>query len=264
MTGKKGKDQYQSLADSLADETLTEAADHFFGQRVSIEEALQVYQERVDKLREIHMRVEACQANLHFLLRRGKDETVAAFYRQIEVDSDQVPNPDPQASADLRQLQLPLGIGSKNRYSKLVCKAYSAFATEANDYMNGRYFDDPQDPRRKRITVNYKQLADFCKDVNERIEKANQYNTPTQILQFFKQLDTERLEKESLIGVPMHYSLDQEMAFTPEDFACARLESYPDFPPVDQIEKSIKRYAALIFASAPDEIRNILEMVKKS
>jgi len=264
MTGKKGKDQYQGLADSLADETLKEAADHFFGERKSIEDALRVYRENVEKLRDIQMRVEACQANLHFLLNRGESGTVAAFYRQIGVDPDELPRPDPEASADLKQLQLPRGFGSRSRYARLVCNAYSSFVTEAHDYMNGRYYDDPQDPRRKRITVNYRQLANFCREVNERIDKANQYNSPSQILQFFKQLDIERSEKESQIGVPTHYSLDEEMSYAPEDFACARLASYPDLPPLSQVEGRIKQFAAQVCSSSPDEIRRLLEMVKKS
>lgn len=264
MVGKKDKDNYQSLADALAEETLAEAADHFFGERKSIEEALGLYQEKVNQLRELHLKVETSQANLHFLLLRGESDTVTSFYRQIGVDPELVPQPDIESSADLKQLQLPLGLGAKSRFAKLVCRAYAAFVAEANDYMNGRYYDDPEDPRRKRITLNYNQLADYCQEVNERIDKANQYNTPTQVLQFFKQLDIERSEKEAQIGVPMHYSLDQEMAFTPEDFSCALLESYPDFPPLYRIEGPIKSYSAQVFSSAPDEIRSILEMVKKA
>jgi hypothetical protein len=264
MTEKKGKDQYQGLADSLADETLKEAADHFFGERKSIEEALQIYQENVQKLRDIQMRVEASQANLHFLLRRGESSTVSEFYRQIGVEPDDVPELDADASADLSLLQVPRRFGPRSKYAGLVCNAYAAFVTEANDYMNGRYYDDPQDSRRKRITVNYRQLANFCQEVNERIDRANQYNSPSQILQFFKQLDIERSEKESLIGVPTQYSLDEEMSYAPEEFACARLASYPDLPSLSQVEGRIRKFAAQVYSSFPDEIRTLLETVKKS
>lgn len=261
---KKQKGKTGNLSESLVEETLQEAADTFFGQRRDIEHAVQLYQEKVKRLRRIQEVLACRQAELHFLLCRGKDDIVSGFYQALGVDSNRVPEPGPESATDLGQLRVPFGMSLKNRYAKVVRAAYASFVQEARAYMHGRYFNDPEDPRRKRITVHYHQLERLCREVNERIEQANQYNSPTQMLQFSKQFDIEGSEKEAIVGVPLRYNLDQEMAFPRIDFSCALLPAYPDFPPAEQIKRSITSYCAKVVSECPDEIRSILREVKTS
>lgn len=261
---KKQKGKTGDLNESLMEETLQEAADTFFGTRRDIEQAVQLYQEKVDMLRRIQEGVAGRQAELHFLLCRGKDDVVSGFYRAVGVDATRIPAPGPEPAADFAKLRVPFGLPLKTRYAKVVRAAYARFVQEARDYMHGRYFNDPEDPRRKRITVHYHQLERLCREVNERIEQANQYNSPTQMMQFSKQFDIEGSEKEAIVGVPLRYNLDQELAFSPVDFTCAVLPAYPDFPPEEQARAPITRYCAGLASECPDEIRSILREVKAS
>ncbi|MFW6055632.1 MAG: hypothetical protein ACOC9D_06965, partial [Thermodesulfobacteriota bacterium] len=249
----------ESFNESLVEETLQEAADTFFGQRREVERAVEKFQENVEKLRRIQAGVETCQANLHYLFCRGQAELVSGFYRAIDVDPECVPGIDQEAAAEPDQLRLPFGLLPKSRYAKAVRAAFARFASEANDYMNGRYYNDPEEPQRKRITVHYRQLEDMCRHVNERIKKVNQYNSPSEVLQFCKQFDMECAEKERLVGVPLQYNLDQEMAFPLLDFAGACLVAYPDLPSPDEVKNNIKEYSARIFAEHSDEIRSLMK-----
>ena len=259
---KKQKGKTDSLNESLLEETLQEAADTFFGTRREIEQAVRLYQEKVDTLRRIQEGVARRQAELHFLLCRGKAEVVSGFYRAVGVDPNQVPDPGSEGAADGGQLRIPFGLGRRMRYTKLLRIAHNRFVQEAHAYMHGRYFNDPEDPRRKRITVHYHQLERLCQEMNERIEQANQYNSPTQMLQFAKQFDIEGSEKESLVGVPLRYNLDQELAFPRQDFSCARLPAYPDFPPAEQVRRAISRFCAWILKKYPHEVQSLLHREK--
>ena len=261
---KKQKRKTDNLNESLVEETLQEAADTFFGTRRDIEQAVQLYQKKVQQLRRIQEAVAGRQAELHFLLCRGKDDVVSGFYQAVGVDATRVPEPGPESAADLGQLRIPFGLTLKKRYAKVVQAAYARFVQETRAYMHGRYFNDPEDPRRKRITVHYHQLKRLCREVNERIEQANQYNSPTQMLQFSKQFDIEGSEKEAIVGVPLRYNLDQEMAFPRQDFSCALLAAYPDFPPEEQVRGPITRYCAGVASEYPDEIHSIVREVKTS
>ncbi|ACV68572.1 hypothetical protein [Desulfohalobium retbaense] len=264
MAGKKNKAQYECMADSLAEETLKEAADSFFGQRRSIENALQEYQAKVEQLREIQKEVFRSQATLYFLLRSGNPPTVRGFYTSIGVDPDAVPIPPENTPPDLGCLRVPWGIRTKSRYGALVRETYAEVVQTAHAYMYGRYYNDPENPRCKRVTVHYKQLERMCREITAKIEQANQFNTPSQALQFSKQLNVEQTEKESLAGIPLQYNLDEDMAFVAPDFTCARLDAYPDFPKAKEVDSHIKSYAAELYAQAPKEIETIITTVKKT
>jgi hypothetical protein len=263
MAGKKDKDSYRSLADSLTEESLREAADTFFGQRRGIETALQAYEEGVQELLRRQQRVAARLATLHFLLRRGDSAAVDGFYRAIDVDPDRIPKPDPETGARLGKLQLPFGLHAKSRYAKLVCEAYAALAEEAADFMQGRYYPDPQDPRCMRVTLSYAQLRERHASLCEEIRKANAYSPPSEILQYCKRL-SETDQARSGICVPLCYTLDREMAFAAPDFGQSGLVAFPAFPAAKQVKRAIKGYCSRVFASAPEEIRRILETVRSS
>ncbi|MFO7718107.1 MAG: hypothetical protein ACQESV_00745 [Thermodesulfobacteriota bacterium] len=264
MAEKKKSQQYTCVADSLAEETLKEAADSFFGQRRNIEEALQSYRAKIERLQDIQQEVALSLANLHYLLRQGKPETVRGFYTLIGVDPDEVPSALTTRSPELSHLSLPWALRDKTRYSGLLKQAYAAVVDTAGAYMHGRHYNDPENPRCKRVTVNYEQVKQMCAALTAQIEQANQYNSPSQVLQFSKKLDTDQTEKESLAGIPLQYNLDEEMAFVPPDFSCERLEAYPDFPALQEVAGNIKSYAAQLYGQAPQEIRAILRAVRQA
>jgi len=261
MAGKKDKDSYRSLADSLTEESLREAADTFFGQRRSIEASLQEYEEGVQELLRRQRKVERRLANLHFLLRRGDTATVDGFYRAIGMDPDRIPKPDPETGARLGDLQVPFGVRAKSRYEKLVCQAYAGLASEAADFMQGRNYKDPHDPRCMRVTLSYEQLRNRHAALCEKIRKANAYSPPSEILQYCKQL-SETDSARSGICVPLCYTLDREMAFAAPDFCQNGLEAFPAFPSEKRVKGVIKGYCSRVFASAPEEIRRILESLR--
>ena len=264
MADKNKSQQYSSVADSLAEETLKEAAECFFGQRRNIEEALQTYRTNVERLRDIQQEVTQSLANLHYLLRQGKPETVRGFYTLIGVDPERVPSALTFLSPELSHLSVPWALRDKTRYSGLLQQAYAAVVDTSSAFMYGRHYNDPENPRCKRVTVNYEQVKQMCAALTAQIEQANQYNSPSQVLQFSKKLDTEQAEKESLAGIPLQYNLDKELAFMPPDFSCERLQAYPDFPALQAVARSIKSYAAQLYGQAPQEIQAIVRAVRQA
>lgn len=262
MTSSKKNNQYQCLSDLLAQESLTEAAEHFFGQRVDIEHGLQEFWDKVNQLRRIQKKVQIEQANLHFLLRRGDTETVQQFYKLLDQDPEQMPALDPEAIADLQELHLPFCFTDKNRYFRLLCQAYEKLASQAWIYMQGEYYNDPQDPRCKRVTVNYTQIQELCSILQKKIHIANQTDTFTEVLQFAKRLDVQQSAKENLAGVPLQHNLDQELAFTLPELSNAGLKAYPQFPALPRVKGGIKKFASRIFAQAPAEVRSIIQTIK--
>jgi hypothetical protein len=264
MQGKKSKDAYECLAESLTEETLQEAADTFFGQRKGIEEELQIYSQWVQELSKIQSQVHTVQANLHFILGQDKEQTVPSFYRHIGVDPEQVPWPQNEDGTDLGWLQVPFALRAKAQYAKLLCSAYAQFASQAADFMYGRTYKDPQDSRCQRMTLSYNQVYDFYTQLKQKIAKANQDNAPSQVLQYVKQLDIQRSAKESLVAVPLQYSLDQEMAMAAPDFAQSGLTAYPDFPPLQDVQRAVKDFAYWIFTKMPKHMRHILALVNST
>jgi hypothetical protein len=129
--------------------------------------------------------------------------------------------------------------------------------------MYGRNYRDPEDPRRQRVTVNYEQVYAFYTQLREKIHKTNQDNSPTQVLQFVKQLDIERSARESLVGVPLQYTLDEDMAIAAPDFAQSGLKAYPDFPSLDEAKGKIKKFAGQVYAAQPEKILQVLRAVKE-
>ena len=252
---------YVCLADSLTEEALQEAADNFFGQRRSIEHALQLYKDKVQELQIIQEEVFSAQANLHFLLRQGEEQTVVTFYRRIGIDPEKIPFPSSLDSRNFHYVDQPFALRASSRYAKLLCNVYAIFVHTVDAYMHGRYYQDPEDSRCQRLTINYNQLATFCQELQERIQRVNRDNSPTEMLQFSKKLDLERSEKEALVGVPTRYSLDEEMAFTAPDFTQSGLAHYPDFPAEERVRGTIKKMASGIYSQAPREIRDILASV---
>ncbi|MFW5961336.1 MAG: hypothetical protein ACOCP7_02675 [Desulfohalobiaceae bacterium] len=261
MTNHK-KNNYQCLADSLAQESLTEAAEHFFGQRVDIEKGLQDFWNKVNNLQHIYKKVLMKQASLHFLLRRRNPETVQQFYRMLDLDPEQVPAPGPDVDANLQELQIPFALTNINRFFKLLCQAYQKLAFQVHSYMYGEYYNDPQEPRCKRVTVNYTQIQELCSSLQHKIHNANQCDTYTEVLQFAKRLNVEQNAKESLAGVPLQLNLDQELAYTPPELSNTDLKAYPSFPPLPRVKKDMKKFTSHLFAQAPVEAHSILQDIK--
>jgi hypothetical protein len=262
MMEKKSGTTHQNLADSLAEETLQEAADTFFGQRKSIEEAMTIYERHVHQLREIMIQVQVRQSNLHAVLAEDRESGVADFYQSLGIDPEQVPWPGDQSSADLGMLSIPFALRAKRRYAKLLCSAYAQFASQARDYMHGRTYKDPKDSRRYRVTLNYDQVFALYSSIKKQIQKTNQESSPTEVLQFVKQLDVERSAKESLVGVPLRYTLDEEMAIPQPDFAASGLAAYPDLPDLDQVRDRILDWADTRYRQDPDWIKRILSQLQ--
>jgi hypothetical protein len=261
---ERNSNSYQSLADLLTEETLQEAADTFFGQRTAIERALEIYTQRVQELQKILDQVQAKQATLHFLLGEGQEQVVKAFYSRIGINPESVPQPEQSIEPELSELRVPFAFRDQTRYVKLLTSVYAQFAATAADYMHGRSYKDPNDSRRQRITVHYDQVYAFYQQLRKQIQKTNQENSPSQVLQFVKQLDVDRAAKESLVSVPLHYTLDQEMAIEEPDFMQSGIVAYPDFPAAERSKDVIAGCAARFFREHPAQARQILEKVRTS
>lgn len=260
----KNKDNFGQFADSLVEESLQEAAHTFFGKRRGIEKEIEEYWEQVNKLRKIEKQVLDCQKDLHFLLLKGEKQCVNDFYRFIGVDPSRIPA--------LQEVSHYSGWGGllfsfteKKRYFKLVFDIYRELSRSVSDYMYGKYYEDPEDKRVKKKTINVQQIKKWCSQLNDKIEANNINNPPSEVLQFCKRLDVSTSEKEKSVSAPMRYAnIDQDMQLKEIVFSCSLLREYPELPSAEKVKKEIFNLTKKIYRENKEKVHALLQEVKQA
>lgn len=256
---------YEELSGNLRDEVLQEAADTLFGKRRAIEQEISLFHEKVEELRKVLKNVQLRQKGLHFLLLDNDRDAVTGLYRSIGVDPGVIPKievGDPSREAFPEKL--PFAFTAKGKYAKGVFLSYGFFAQAVAEYLNGRTYNDPGDPRVKRVTVNRRGLEKWHGELNQKIEHLNRDYAPSQSLDLAKRLDVEQSEKADKMACTLSRSnLDQDMAFSTIDWGCLELPEYPELPPAAQVKATVRSYAAKLFSKHPGKVRGILNLLQK-
>lgn len=259
----KNKDNFDQFADALVEESLQEAASTFFGKRREIEKEIEEYWEKVDELRHIEKQVIDCQTDLHFLLLKGDKQCVNGFYQAIGVDPSKIP-PVQEVNNYSGWGGLLFSFTERKRYFKIVFDVYKEFAHTVKDYMYGKYYEDPEDRRVKKKSVNVEQMKRWCSTLNEKIEENNIYNLPSEVLRFCKRLDVNSSEKEKCVSTPMQYvNVDKDMQLKEFAFSCALLREYPELPAPEEVRNAIFSFTKKVYKANKETVRVLLQEIKK-
>ena len=246
----------KEFADQLQEEVVSDMAETYFGARKDVEEMIETFSRWVEELRAHGPRLFEAAARLHRLL-LDKD-TARDFYIALDVVPSCIPFPDvePRPFFD----KLPFAFTGLGRYERCVFRAYDLFHLVADEYLNGRYYDDPDHKGRKRLTVHYLRLKALAEHINGEIDKVNRQSVGS-ALQYVKGMDPDHLRQEGLMGdmTSGGNGLDGDLRFTPIDFLGLGLPEVQDLPSLYKVREAIKAFCVRIYPDRKEDILRAME-----
>jgi len=243
------------MADDLATEVLTEAAETFFGQRKALEDDLELFVVRSRQVLELAERVDRARRVLHGVLMDSR--MIDAFYGVLGLPSPEQPD---AASPEeiIRFVSKSRAWTMAGRYFKLLFSAYSRVHAAGDAYLHGGYKDDPAQPKRKIAFIGYLKLAEWAEKLNKTIAKLNTEQAPSEVLQFMKGLDVQFCAKENTAGGSCEIGRDRGMLFTYIDFASLCLPVFPEYPLPDFVRQDIWKFAGEACVRRDRDVRMLL------
>ncbi len=256
----------KTLVDDLAEETLAEMAETFFGSRVEIEQTTARLAELAAELRERlpHLRRGAAMLH-HLLLDRA---TTESFYTDVaSVQAEPFLQLAEQDPGEWRHVFKPsFALTSKGRWFKSVFDTYGILQHEVEVYLHGRYEPDPKDPRRKRLTVNYGQVRGLADATNRSIEQANKGGRPSDVIRYVRSLDPLEEERERFTGATLEgyaQHLDESLAMAPLDLGSLGLVTIQDLPRIDAVRGKLEAFLGSIYRERAAAIRDRMRQLKE-
>ncbi len=251
----------EQMADELASEVISEAAQTFFGQRKALEEEMDRFTGRARQVLELGKQVIHVQNVLHGVLLDA--ETIQTFYADIGLPAPEHSTPAPREEI-ARRLSKPAAWTLHGRYSKLLLSAYSRTQAEVDAYLHGGYRDDPTHPKRKIAYSGYLKLVEWAEKLNQTITRLNTEQAPGEVLGFVKRLDPRSCEMEKAAGGACEIGRDRGMLYTCIDFASLCLPVFPEYPAPASVEKTIRQFAKRICARREPDVRKLLRDLGKA
>lgn len=255
-------DDFRDYADQLQQEVVSDMAGSYFGSRKELEDRISAFHQKVEELRVSIPKLRMAASRLHMLLL--DKNTIDDFYISLGVSPSCIPFVE-EVTAPLG-MSIPFAFTLRGRYERSVCRAYHLFRDVADEYLNGRYYDDPEHPGRKLHTVNYLRLKDMAGDINEDVERVNNSLPPSRALEYIKQMDTHRMEQEKIMGEVCELegcALDKDLQFQPIDFEANNLPVIQELPGIKAVRSTIVSFCRNIYPDRKTEIVAILEEFKQ-
>lgn len=242
---------FRDYADDLQQEVVTDMAEAYFGARKDIDDMLEAFNAMVEELRQHLPRLSQAAARLHRLLLDM--DTAREFYIALDVVPACIPVTEDEAKPFFDSL--PFAFTGLGRYQRCVFRAYDLLQKAVDEYLNGRYFDDPEQPGRKRLTVHYLRLKAMAEYINEEIDKVND-TTVSGTLKFIKTMDPEQMQHEGMMGQAVKGAdhIDQDMRFSPVDFDGLELPDMQDLPALYVVRDPIKHFCSGLYKERRDDI----------
>ncbi|WP_028575770.1 hypothetical protein [Desulfonatronovibrio hydrogenovorans] len=250
-------DKFGYFSGELADETLKEAADTFFGRRKKIDQELELFSQQVEQVRKKAREVESRAACLNQAL-PGQDSRFD-FWQALGLEKSLYAKALAECS---EQVSRPVSLTLRGRYEKTLVQLYEELRLKVDDYLFGRYIDHPEIKGKKTLTPNLAALKKWSKDLNQEIEKVNCSNRPDDVLAFTRRMDIEESSKRESVGSGLEYRFNQELCFKPVDFDSLELKEYPELSRDKKIRKIIAEVAGRIFDHKKNEIKKILNSLQ--
>ncbi len=250
-------DQYNSLANALQSEVLSEMAGTFFGARKALEEQQEDLLHQVELLRARSAKVFSRVFFLRFLLLGASGE--AEFFAALGLPPQ---FPDAPAQSGLRSWRpdsLPFALLPSTRYIKTVLLAYEELRRACEAYLVGEYEDDPEVKGRKRLSVNYAKVEELCRGLNARMAKLNNDMAPSSVLQYARNISTvEQPGQGSITNALGAESLDKGLNFDPVDFASLKVWKAPSLPALAKCEDRLRTMLGAFYAAHTEGVRRVL------
>lgn len=245
----------ENMANDLASEVLSEAADTFFGQRRDLEMEIDLFHQKVTELRELGKKTGQAQKRMHAVLL--EPALIEAFYHALEL-----PRPETIEAVSVHELAAwvspPFAWSLRGRYRKLLLTSYAQFQRAAQVYAHGGYKEDAQGSRKRIARFGHAALHDWADRINDKIRVVNREQGPAEVLQFVKRLDVQACEKERCMGASCEVNRDNGLLFPQLDFSSYSLPVWPEMPPVQTAQQGIKDFCQSIFSVNRLKIRNLL------
>ncbi len=251
----------KDFADGLQQEVVTDMAESYFGDRKNLDDMIAAFNIMVLEFRSSGLALYQAAARLHCLLLDR--QTAKDFYIALDIVpscipfSDEVPRPFFES--------LPFAFTGVGRYERCVFRAYSIFQKVADEYVNGRYFNDPEMQGRKRLTVHYLRLKALAEYINDEVERVNANQSPTGMLRYVKRMDTEKCEREDMIGQACLLEggeLDSDLKFSSIDFEGQELPVVQDLPSLVKVKPLIKDFCKEIYPSRKEDIKRAMASLR--
>ncbi len=255
---------FESFADGLKDEVVSEMAETFFGARRELEQSIEAWNALAQRLKDRVTVLAERAACLGFLFFDEAGEE--GFYRLLGVP----PGPfadlaDRARAACIAKMRIPFGFTRVGRYIKLVERTYEAFRKELDDYLHGSWSDDPARPGRKIISPNLSQLRHLAADINVQVEKVNAWQNPSCALRAIRSMDPEEAERRRITGATLQdedCGLDRSMAFSPVDPAAAGFPDLPFLPSWEQGRGRLDRYVRRLCEAHADDVAGLFMAIR--
>jgi len=251
----------KDFADQLQQDVISDMAKSYFGARKDLDNMIEAFNATVSEFRIMVPKLSQAAARLHLLLLNR--QTARDFYITLDILPSCIPFTDEAVMPFFDSL--PFAFTQLGRYERCVCRAYNLFQKTADEYLNGVYYNDPEHPGRKRLTVHYIRLKALAEHINEEIERINNNMSPSGTLRYVKGMDPVQVEKEKIIGEVCLIeggALDRDLKFAPIDFEAIKLPVVQDLPPLNKVKESIRRFCKEIYSSHKVDIANAMALLR--
>ena len=249
--------KYNSLADALEVEVLTQMADTFFGARKNLDDLAENFKLQVEELRSREGLVISRVLFLRslFLGQEGEKK----FYGALGLAP---PFENTNAHSGSRTWQpdsIPFALFASSRFEKLVQQTYAQIHHACEVYMVGEYIEDSEQKGRKRLTLNYQMVVQLWQRLNDRMEKLNNEMTPSSVLQYARSMrNCEQNGQGALTCSLGAQSLDSGLEYHPIPFESLQLWQAPVLPHPDQCAPVIKTFCKGFYEAHSAEIKERL------
>jgi hypothetical protein len=254
-------DPYEELNNALVGEVMRDMAENFFGTRKQVEAMIDLFHNQVKQCREIGHEVRSWAGTLNYLLIEAPN--AESFYRDLDVAS---PDPLPKLETEVLHLpqKMPFSLSRKGRYGQLLKWAYSGLQKVCHEYNHGRYYYDPKDGGKEKLSSGYRQIEKMIDLINHKIHQVNTDIAPEAVLQCFRQFDVESREKSRILGASAggECALNQGLDFKPLRMEETDLPRYPELPRPDQVAERIESFVQRFYPRHREPIRSRMAEMK--
>lgn len=254
----------RDFADQLQQDVVSDMAESYFGARKNLEDMITAFDRMVREFRFMAAKLSRAAATLHRLLL--DTDTARDFYIALDILPSCIPFSDGGTSAiDLGPV--PFAFTGRGRYAKCVIRAYDRFQKVSDEYLNGRYFDDPEYPGRKRLTIHYLRLRAMAEYINDHVSKVNDQISPTGMLRYVKGMDPDATERERIMGnmcLIEGGDLDTDMCFSAVDFDALGLPVVQDLPPSREVRDAIRAFCNDLYSAHKRDVDPLIDELREA
>lgn len=257
-------DELNGFAEDLHDEVVSEIAQSYFGTRKNLDNMIEAIETWAAELREWKPKLNRAAVRLHSLLLDSA--TAKDFYIALDVLPSCIPF-EKQSGAEPLLPNVPFSFTKRGRYIKCVLQAYDSFQKIVDEYLNGRYYSDPQqEDGRKLLTIHYIRFKAMMEYVNSEIDKVNREMTTGDTLRYIRRLNPEAMEKQKVLDscIGDSCSLDGKSDFQPMSLSEFDLPEMQDLPVVGKVRNEIKMFCKQLYQERKEDISDLLAEARRS